>query len=341
MLRVRPVPAAPGISYRPWRPWTWAVIVVAGSMLGISWPFSNTVDRGPLAKHEYHSGGGKPTRPPASPGSELPRPRRRRWRRVLHHCSAPASSAPPWRQQPRPRLADTLTSERAAYENSVERLLEPNRRGDPVGGHQRTCRSSMASRSPGPGRLRTHEPAALVRSPATASSARATPSQERPHLRDIEAIEAEATASDRLHRLGGRHRHHPAIVRTAPTTRLETAVTNGPPLPRLLLGLRWLRRRRETLNETTASIAGRELANPSGRPIPLPAEARTGARQPLPADSRFQQGLPSTRLLAEGRVAEARRIMEERRNYSTDTASPSARSARPTSPSMAPTPTPH
>lgn len=235
--------------------------------------------------------------------------------------------------EPDRALVDTLTSERAAYENDVERLVEH---------YIEDAVSAAGLQEPLPlfGKLRitwppadielTSPPRLLVRSPRDRIERKGdTLLKNDLTLRQIEEIEddhdSERTVS-LVVSIGGLAAY-PAIVRDDRSydSLLETSAHEWVHhyLAFYPLGQKWgSGGDSETLNETTASIAGRELANlaRAAHPVSLPSDADGRAPASAPPTVDYGQEMRKLRLeidalLAEGKVEEAERTMEERRQY--------------------------
>jgi hypothetical protein len=233
-------------------------------------------------------------------------------------------------------LLDTLENERATYENDVERTIE-QRIDEAVraAGLQRALPLFTGVRITWPpvNFELTSPPRLLVRSPRDRIERRGdTLLKNDLSLRDIQGIE-ERTDSESMVSvvisIGGLAAY-PAIVRDDRTygSILETAAHEWVHhyLAFYPLGRQWGEGGdAETLNETTADLAGREIANlVNGRyPVQFP-DGEDGRAPPRPAtDIDFNKEMRELRLevdalLAEGRVAEAEAAMEAKRVYLND-----------------------
>lgn len=235
--------------------------------------------------------------------------------------------------QPDRTLIDTLISERAAYENDVERLIE-HRIGDAI------QQAGLQEPLPLFGEVKvtwppvdielTSPPRLLVRSPRDRIERKGdTLLKNDLALRQIEEIERETTSDTTVSlvvSIGGLAAY-PAIVRDDRSydALLDTSAHEWVHhyLAFHPLGQKWGDGGdSETLNETTASIAGRELANlvRGAHPEPLPADADGRAPAAPPATIDYNEEMRRLRLevdalLAGGRVEEAERTMEERRLF--------------------------
>lgn len=336
-------PPAPEVTYTPWRPNLWALALTVAALLGILLGFliSFVFDRGPLAQYEYHLwrwqadtflstvfdrvGIGP------NPGDEDGEAALREYFRLTSEIRTAAEA-----EDPDLALIETLSNERATYENDVERLIE--RRIHEVvveTGLQQSLPlfSSVRLVWPPVNLELTEPPRLLVRSPRT-EIRRAGDTLLKPDLtlRDIERIEAETDDEDTVSiviSIGG-IAAYPAIVRDdrAYTSILETAAHEWVHhyLAFFPLGQQWGKGGdAETLNETTANIAGREIAALVHQryPVELPPDADgRGPSSPAPTVD-FNTEMRKLRLevdalLAEGKVEEAERLMEERRQYLAD-----------------------
>ena len=232
-----------------------------------------------------------------------------------------------------PSLVDALASERAAYENDVERLIERYiheaidsvdlERGLPLFG-------SAAFVWPPVDIELTSPPRLLVRSPRDRIERDGdTLLKNDLSLADIEEIEERTTDDDQVSivvNVGG-IAAYPAIIRDDRSydAMLETSSHEWVHhyLAFYPLGEQWGKGgNAETLNETTASIAGREIANlvRQSHPIELPEgkDGRAPASPPSTVDFNAEmRGLRSQvdALLSEGKVAEAEEAMEEKRRF--------------------------
>jgi hypothetical protein len=230
-------------------------------------------------------------------------------------------------------LVDTLTNERATYENDVERLIERyiDEAVKESGLERRLPLFTEAQIVWPPVDFElTNPPQLLVRSPRDEIRRDGdTLLKNDLTLREIERLEEKTTDEDTVTiiiSIGGLAAY-PAIVRDdrAYDSILETASHEWVHhyLAFYPLGEQWGNGGdAETLNETTASIAGRELANliSQNHPVKLP-EGEDGRQPPRPAptvDSTKELRalrLEVDELLKQGKVAEAEQVMEEKRLF--------------------------
>lgn len=277
--RLRPVPAAAAIGYEPWRPANWALVVIAAIAIGL--PIGGAVSvfwpRGELGPYEYHlwrweannaienvfarAGiGPHPTGQTADGDLQA-------WMRLTSQIRAATASTTPDLTR-----IDQLTTERATYEHSVERIVE--------GYIDEAVSGEGLDRSlPLFGRVQftwppvdfklTSLPGVLVRSPRDRIERLGdTLLQSGLTLRDVDQIEA-MTSDD--HKVSlvvpiGGLAAYPALVRDDRSydSLLDTASHEWVHhyLAFFPLGEQWGKGgNAETLNETTANIAGREIAN--------------------------------------------------------------------------------
>ncbi|MGI8925034.1 MAG: hypothetical protein ACR2HN_00125 [Tepidiformaceae bacterium] len=230
-------------------------------------------------------------------------------------------------------LVETLTSERAAYENDVERLTE-RYIGEAVSAaglqEKLPLFGEVAVTWPPVDFELTSPPRLLVRSPRDRIERTGdTLLKNDLSLRDIEGIERRADGDETVSlvvALGGLAAY-PAIVRDDRSydSLLETAAHEWVHhyLAFYPLGRRWgTGGDAETLNETTADLAGREIANLIRRahPVALPEDGDGRAPEAVPPTVDFNSEMRRLRLevdalLVAGKVDEAERIMEERRQF--------------------------
>jgi hypothetical protein len=334
----RPVPAAKSVEYRPWQPPVWALIVVAalvlGSILGAA--FSLWYTPGPLGKYEYHlwrweastlldnafARFGIGPNPDDTTGEEAAR----NYFRLTSQLRTAEQAA-----SPDLGLIETLTNERAAYENDLERLVE--RYIDEAitsAGLQRRLPlfTDVQFTWPPVDFELTSPPTLLVRSPRDEiRRAGDTLLKNDLSLRQIEQIEADTDDEDTVSivvAIGGLAAY-PAIVRDDRSydSLLDTASHEWVHhyLAFFPLGEQWGRGGdAETLNETTANIAGRELANLIRKAQPLKLAPGEDGQAPPAAQPAvdFNKEMRALRLkvdalLAEGKVAEAEKAMEDER----------------------------
>jgi hypothetical protein len=238
--------------------------------------------------------------------------------------------------QPDLSLVDTLTNERAIYENDVERVLERYiDEAITAAGLQRRLPLFTDVRFTWPpvDFELTNPPELLVRSPRDhIERAGDTLLKNDLSLRDIEKIERETDDNDTVSLvvpIGG-IAAYPAIVRDDRSydSLLDTASHEWVHhyLAFFPLGEQWGKGGdAETLNETTANIAGREIANliRERHPIQLPAgENGQAPAEPAPSVD-FNKEMRALRLkvdalLADGKVSEAEQAMNDERDYLAD-----------------------
>jgi hypothetical protein len=338
MIRIRPVPAASNVVYQPWRPRIWVSICIGAAVAGISLgiALSTLREPGPFGQYEYHlwkweaatlldnvfARMGIGPSPDDSAGLAAVQ----QYFKLTSQIRAATNS-----EHPDEQLLDTLTSERAAYENDVERLIE-RYIGEAVAsaGLQRRLPLFHAVKLtwPPPDFELTSPPRLLVRSPRdhieregdTLLKAGLT-------LQQIDAIERQADNSKTVSlvvSIGG-IAAYPAIVRDDRSfdSMLETASHEWVHhyLAFYPLGEQWGKGGdAEALNETTANIAGRGIAAliQKRHPIELPQGEDGSAPAAPPSTVDFSKEMHDLRvqvdaLLAAGQVAEAESAMEAKR----------------------------
>ncbi|MCZ2112061.1 MAG: hypothetical protein LC118_21295 [Dehalococcoidia bacterium] len=335
-----PVAAAASPEYRPWRPAFWVLALVAaagiglplGALLSVLWP------RDALAPYEYHlwrweANGivnnlfarmGIGPDPSDSTGQEA----------VTHYFAlTSAIRAEESRAEPDVVALDALESQRSQYENTVERLIE--RYIDEAvtsAGLQRGLPLFNAVRLTWPpvDFELTTPPQLLVRSPRTVVRREGDTLLENGlSLSEIQKIEAETADADTVSivvPIGG-IAAYPAIVRDDRSydSLLDTAAHEWTHhyLAFFPLGEQWGKGGdAETLNETTANIAGREIANliRKHHPVSLP-QGQDGSAPPMAAPTAdYDKEMRALRLrvddlLRQGKVEEAEKAMEDTRQY--------------------------
>lgn len=340
MAGLRPVMLAPYVEYRPWRPPWWMIAVtgagVAGIVLGLL--VSAFYPRGALSGYEYHlwkwqadtllgtafSLVGIGPDPGETAGDEA----LTAYFRLTSQIRAASEPA-----EPDLGLIETLENERATYENDVERTIEQRideavaaaglRRALPLFTRVRLTWPPVNFELTSPPRL-------LVRSPRDRIERKGdTLLKNDLSLRDIQHIE-ERTDSENVASLVisiGGLAAYPAIVRDdrAYGSILETAAHEWVHhyLAFYPLGRQWGKGGdAETLNETTADLAGREIANLVNAKYPVEfADGEDGRAPARPAsDVDFNEEMRELRvqvdaLLAEGQVEEAEAAMEAKRVF--------------------------
>jgi len=338
MANLRPRQAGP-VEYRSWKPRSWLLMVVAASLIGIGIGTSvgMATGSGPAGNQEYKlwrwqaetsiqtvfSIIGIGEAPAAGEAESL-----LQYFRLTSDLRASLEAV-----EPDAALADALANERSAYENDVERLFERYIGEAIMGAGLKEplplFRRVEVTWPPVQVEL-TSPPQLLVISPRdTIRRASDTLLKNDLSLRQIEEIERRADTDERVSivvAVGG-IAVYPAIVRDdrAYDSILETAAHEWVHhyLAFYPLGMQWRKGGAgNTLNETTASIAGRELANlvQGAHPVDLPAGADGRAPAGPQPTVNFSEELRKLRLevdalLAEGKVEEAERTMEERRLY--------------------------
>lgn len=340
MAMLRPVKAAARVEYRPWRPPWWGIVVVgagvAGVVLGLL--VSAFSPRGALSGYEYHlwkwqadtflgtvfSVAGIGPDPGETAGDES----LLAYFRLTSQIRAATDTG-----EPDLALVETLENERATYENDVERTIE-QRIDEAIrgAGLQRTLPlfSGVRLTWPPVNFELTSPPRLLVRSPRDRiERAGDTLLKNDLSLGDIQRIEErtdDETTVSLVISIGGLAAY-PAIVRDDRTygSILETAAHEWVHhyLAFYPLGRQWGKGGdAETLNETTADLAGREIAKLVNERYPVEfADGEDGRAPARPADNiDFNAEMRELRLqvdglLAEGKVAEAEAAMEAKRLY--------------------------
>jgi hypothetical protein len=340
VLNLRPVAAAAEVAIEPWKPSPWAMVVVAAAVVGLALGGLVTlfVPRGYLGRYEYHLWRWEANTLLDNVFARLgvgPDPNETTGESAVRSYFKLTSELVAAQQSDPPNLAlvDTLTSERAAYENDVERLIERyiDQAVTAEGlQHSLPLFHRVTITWPPVDFELTSPPRLLVRSPRDHIERLGdTLLKNGLSLRDIQSIEAHTDSADTVSlvvSLGG-IAAYPAIVRDDRSydSLLETASHEWTHhyLAFFPLGEQWGKGGdAEALNETTANIAGREIANIIRRmhPIELPkgADGRAPAAPAPTVD--FNQEMQKLRkevdaLLAQGKVTEAEQTMEDRRQY--------------------------
>lgn len=332
--------AAPAVELQPWRPSTWGMLVVgallAGVLLGAA--IAQFMFQGSFSKYEYHLWRWEANTlldnlfARASIG---PDPNQTQGESAVREYFALTSQIRAQIEGPAPdaALVDALANERSAYENDVERLVERY--------IDEALRDTDLERSlplfasaellwPPVDFELTSPPRLLVRSPRDRiERVGDTLLKNDLSLADIEEIESDTTDEDSVSvvvNIGG-IAAYPAIVRDdrSYASLVETASHEWVHhyLAFYPLGMKWGDGGdSETLNETTANIAGREIANlvHARHPIDLPEDADGRAPPAPPATVNFNEEMRALRLevdrlLAEAKVAEAEQAMESKRQF--------------------------
>lgn len=332
-------PRSPAVAdLRPWSPNPWAMVAIAAGVLGVvlGMVLGTFVFSGP--DYRYHLWRWEADNLTSNLFTRLgigPGPGGTASEEALARYFALTSQIRAALESPEPdrALVDTLTSERAAYENDVERTVER---------YIEEAVRAAGLQEPLPlfGKVRitwppadielTSPPRLLVSSPRDRIERKSdTLLKNDLTLRQIEGIEDEHDSERTVSlvvSIGGLAAY-PAIVRDDRSydSLLETSAHEWVHhyLAFYPLGQKWgSGGDAETLNETTASIAGRELANlaRAAHPVSLPSDADGRAPAAPPATIDYSKEMRALRLevdalLAEGKVEEAERTMEERRQY--------------------------
>jgi hypothetical protein len=332
------VPRASAIEYRPWQPPIWALVTVSALVFGVllGGAFSLWYTPGPLGKYEYHLWRWEASNLLDNAFARVgigPDPNDTSGDAAVRNYFRLTTQLRAAEQAPTPDLSlvDTLTNERAIYENDVERLLE--RYIDEAitsAGLQRRLPLFTGVRFTWPpvDFELTNPPELLVRSPRDKiERAGDTLLRNDLSLRQIEEIEADTDSKNTVSLvvpIGG-IAAYPAIVRDDRSydSLLDTASHEWVHhyLAFFPLGEQWGKGGdAETLNETTANIAGREMANliRMQHPIQL-APGEDGQAPPSPAPTvDFSKEMRALRLkvdalLADGKVDDAEKAMEDER----------------------------
>jgi hypothetical protein len=334
----RPVAADTEVTFQEWRPSFWGQIVVGavlcGMLLGTVWNLF--VNRGPLAAQEYHLWRWEADTV-LSVAFRLvgigPEPKGTAGDRALQQYFALTSRLRAELDRPEPdaALVEALQNERATYENDVE-VIVGGFVGEAVAAaglrQALPLFSGVAITWPPVAFELTNPPQLLVRSPRDRiERAGDTLLKNDLTLSDIEAIEAETANADTatlVVSIGG-IAAYPAIVRDDRSydSLLDTAAHEWVHhyLAFFPLGRKWgSGGDAEALNETTANIAGREIAAIARQlhPLSLADGADGGGPPGEPVTIDFQAEMRALRLevddlLAAGKVREAEQLMEERR----------------------------
>lgn len=338
-MAVRIVPAGP-VEYRPWSPSVWTMLLASAALAGILLGLGVTAfwPRGEVGSKEYALWrweantlldnafarlGIGPDPGPAEGERSL-----RRYFRLTSEIRAASAEA-----TPDTALLDALANERATYENDVERLLEGyiTEAVESAGLRRRLPIFTEVKITWPPVDFElTNPPQLLVRSPRERIERDGdTLLKNGLSLREVEAIEAKTSDDDTVSivvSIGGLAAY-PAIVRDdrAFDSILETASHEWVHhyLAFYPLGEQWDKGGdAHALNETTANVAGREIANlvRKSHPVVL-GEGEDGRGPTRPAATidfnavMHDLRLEVDRLLGEHRVADAETLMEERRLY--------------------------
>ena len=331
------------VAFSPWRPNSWVMVVAGAALLGLIAGAAVTLfqGRGPVNQYEYHlwrwqadtlldnvfARIGIGPDPNATEGEAA----LRNYFRLTSQLRAALDAE----QVDEPRVA-ALTNERATWENDVERYVEGLiDEAVASAGLQRQLPLFHGIKQTWPpvDFELTTPPRLLVRSPRdTIRRAGDILLKNDLSFEDVERIERETTNDKRVSlvvTIGGLAAY-PAIVSAdrqydgwLDTTAHEWVHHYLAFYP---LGETWGDGGdAETLNETTANIAGREIANliRNAHPLKLPP-GEDGSRpagsckpeQPIDFNKEMRElRLNVDRLLAENKVPEAEQLMEERRQF--------------------------
>ncbi len=340
MTSLRPVAAAATVEFRQWQPSTWVLIANAAGVLGLSAGIALSLfwTRGPLGPYEYHLWKWEATSLVSSTFTLLgvgPSPddaeglaALQNYFRLTSQIRAQTSSA-----TPNLSLIDTLTNERANYTNDVELVIERYideavttaglQEGLPLFRGVKITWPPVNFELTSPPRLLVRSPRDVIKREGDRLLRNGLT------LREIEGIEQRADSKDTVSlviSIGGLAAY-PAIVRDDRSfdSLLDTSSHEWTHhyLAFFPLGQQWgTGGDAETLNETTANIAGREIANliRKRHPISLPPGEDGQAPAVPPATVDFSKEMHDLRiqvdeLLKDGKVAEAEKAMEEKRLY--------------------------
>lgn len=340
MTLPRPVAASATLEYRHWRPSFWVLALVAavaiglplGALVSTLWPRSS------LAPYEYHLWRWEANTILDNLFARVgigPDPSDSAGQQDIAHYFALTSEirAAEGAAEPDAAKIDALESQRSKYENQVERLLEryiDEAVTEEGLQHGLPLFDAVHLTWPPVDFELTTPPQLLVRSPrSTIRRDGDTLLESGLSLSDIQKIEAETTGSNTVSivvPIGG-IAAYPAIVRDDRSydSLLDTASHEWTHhyLAFFPLGEQWGKGGdAETLNETTANIAGREIANiiRKNHPIALPP-GQDGSAPPGPAPTvDYNKEMRALRLrvddlLKQGKVAEAEKAMEDTRQY--------------------------
>ncbi|MGB4861759.1 MAG: hypothetical protein WBO97_04820 [Tepidiformaceae bacterium] len=328
------------VELRPWKPPSWVLLLIAamltGTLLGLAlsafWP------RGVVGSDEYQLWRWEANTLLDNVFARLgigPDPNDQAGDEALAEYFGLTSQIRALELDPDPDASaiEALVNERATYENDVERLLERHidEAVTSVGLQRRLpIFNSVKITWPPVDFELTNPPQLLVRSPRDVIKREGdTLLKNDLTLRDIQRLEAKTTNNDTVSiviSIGGLAAY-PAIVRDDRTydSILETASHEWVHhyLAFFPLGEQWgTGGDAETLNETTASIAGREIANLVRKAHPVTFASGEDGRAPArPAPTvDFNKEMRELRLqvddlLKAGKVAEAEQLMEQKREY--------------------------
>ena len=342
VLFPRPVPAARDVEFRPWRPGTWVLLFVGAAVLGLVLGIGISLgfQRGPLAPYEYHLWRWEADNVLqiafARVGIGLD-PSEAEGQHAIAQYFALTSQLRVATAAENPDLAtiDKLTAERDEYTNTVESIFEKHiDEAVTAEGlqHNMPLFSGISMTWPPPAFKLTSPPQLLVRSPRNIIK-RDGDTLLKPglSLRDAEKIESETDTKDEVSLvvpIGGLAAY-PAIVNDDRSydSLLDTSAHEWTHhyLAFFPLGEQWGKGGdAETLNETTANIAGREIANliRKAHPLSLPAgqdgNPPAGVAKPVTVD--FNKEMHALRLhvdelLKAGKIDEAETAMRDERDF--------------------------
>ena len=336
----RPVPAAPTVAYRPWRPNPWALTVITAALVGLllGAALSLALARGPLAKYEYHLWRWEAEHLAGSafalvgigpdPGEVEAEEALRAYFGLTSRIRAELES-----EEPDHALVEALMSERSLYEKDVERVVRGYvdeaireaglQRGLPLFRDVRLTWPPVDFRLTGPPRVLVRSPRneirrlgdTLLRSDLTFAE-----------IEDIEQrVDDEDTVSVVV-TIGGLAAY-PAIILDNRSYRSMLEVVAHEWTHHYLafypLGMKWgSGGEMTTLNESVADVVGRELARMIDERHPIEFKEGMDGRAPPaePPTIDFRQVMHNLRLrvdalLAEGKVAEAEALMEQTRQH--------------------------
>ena len=336
----KPVSAALALEYRPWRPSFWLIALIGaisiglplGGLISTLWP------RDALAPYEYHLWRWEANTILDNAFARIgigPNPSNSGGEQDLRSYFALTSDIRAEANAPQPDASKivSLTAQRSTYENSVERLLEryiDEAVTEEGLQHRLPLFNAVHLTWPPVDFELTTPPQLLVRSPRTTIKREGDTLLENGlSLAEIQKIEAKTSDSDTVSivvPIGG-IAAYPAIVRDDRSydSLIDTASHEWTHhyLAFFPLGEQWGKGGdAETLNETTANIAGREIANiiRKNHPLTLPA-GQDGSAPPGPAPTvDYNTEMQALRLqvdalLKQGKVAEAEKAMDDKREY--------------------------
>lgn len=336
----KPVPPASAIAYRSWQPHYWLLVVVTAVLVGL--PLGGAISvlwpRGVLAPYEYHLWRWEATNMIENMFARVgigPNPSDASGQAAVRRYMALTSDIQAQTSASSPDLAkiDQLTAQRATDEHTVERLIEryidEAVTAEGLQHHLPLFDNVLFTWPPVDFKM-TSPPGVLIRSPRDRIQRLGdTLIESGLSLRQIENIEAKTTNSDQVSLvvpIGGLAAY-PAIVEDNESydALIDTAAHEWTHhyLAFFPLGEQWGKSPdAETLNETTANIAGREIANliRQNHPITFP-KGQDGSAPPAPAPTvDFNKEMHDLRLnvdalLKDGEVSDAEKAMNNERDY--------------------------